>query len=98
MDNAVQDYARSPTLRSPDHYRGGPFTVRHGPGRELQSADYAAPGRGVGATLSAWLTRTAFERGYGTVWPEPGAPGVERVHARIGYRRTGRKLTISLAP
>ncbi|MEU5659879.1 GNAT family N-acetyltransferase [Streptomyces sp. NPDC047737] len=54
--------------------------------------------RGVGAALSAWLTRTAFDRGFHTVWLEPGGPDVERVYAGIGYRRTGEKLNISLDP
>jgi GNAT superfamily N-acetyltransferase len=54
--------------------------------------------RGIGAALSAWLTRTAFERGFHTVWLEPGGPDVERVYAGIGYRRTGEKLNISLGP
>ncbi|MGW0782077.1 GNAT family N-acetyltransferase [Streptomyces sp. NPDC002913] len=54
--------------------------------------------RGVAAALSAWLTRTAFERGFHSVWLEPGGPDVERVYAGIGYRRTGEKLNISLDP
>ncbi|MDX3431516.1 GNAT family N-acetyltransferase [Streptomyces sp. ME01-18a] len=54
--------------------------------------------RGVGAALSAWLTRTAFERGFHAVWLEPGGPDVERIYAGIGYRRTGEKLNISLHP
>ncbi len=45
MANAVQDYARTLTLRSPDHYRVGPFTVRHHPGWELKYANYAIPDR-----------------------------------------------------
>ncbi|MEU1485192.1 GNAT family N-acetyltransferase [Streptomyces sp. NPDC005752] len=248
MDTTIQNYARSNTLRSPDHYRVGPFTVRHNPGWELKFANYAIPDqdaeptegevadlvaafrehgrlprleflpswapavepallaagftvenrapvmactadtllapkpvdglriaepatdaeftsaaavqhtgfggeggpddgeiawlraakdgggvsglatvgglpagaggcsapidgigelaglavaaafrrRGVGAALSAWLTRTAFERGFDAVWLEPGSPDVERVYAGIGYRRTGEKLNISL--
>lgn len=250
MDNAIQNYARSLALRSPDHYRVGPFTVRHNPGWELRFVNYAIPDqgaeptaqeitdlveafrahdrlprleflpawapavepalldagftvesrtpvmacgadgllapkpvdglriaepvtadeftaaaavqhsgfggeggpedgeiawlrgatagggvsalatvaglpagaggcsvpadgigelaglavaetfrrRGIGAALSAWLTRTAFERGFETVWLEPGGPDVERIYASIGYRRTGEKLNISLAP
>ncbi|MBM7437140.1 GNAT family N-acetyltransferase [Streptomyces sp. HB132] len=250
MDTSIQDYARSNTLRSPDHYRVGPFTVRHNPGWELKFANYAIPDqdaepteaevadlvaafrehdrlprleflpswapavepallaagftvenrapvmactadtllapkpvdglriaepatdteftsaaavqhtgfggeggpddgeiawlraategggvsglatvgglpagaggcsapidgigelaglavtdafrrRGVGAALSAWLTRAAFERGFDAVWLEPGSPDVERVYAGIGYRRTGEKLNISLGP
>ncbi|MFJ4838440.1 GNAT family N-acetyltransferase [Streptomyces sp. NPDC088746] len=54
--------------------------------------------RGVGAALSAWLTRAAFERGFTTVWLEPGGPDVERIYAGVGYRRTGEKLNISLGP
>ncbi|MEU0145464.1 GNAT family N-acetyltransferase [Streptomyces sp. NPDC006288] len=54
--------------------------------------------RGVGAALSAWLTRTAFDRGFEAVWLEPGGPEVERIYARIGYRRVGEKLNISLDP
>ncbi|MFH9616915.1 GNAT family N-acetyltransferase [Streptomyces pratensis] len=54
--------------------------------------------RGVGAALSAWLTRTAFDRGFTTVWLEPGGPDVERIYASIGYRRAGEKLNISLGP
>ncbi|MFJ9057660.1 GNAT family N-acetyltransferase [Streptomyces sp. NPDC102409] len=54
--------------------------------------------RGVGAALAAWLTRTAFERGFHTVWLEPGGPDVERIYAGVGYRRTGEKLNISLGP
>ncbi|MFF4244075.1 GNAT family N-acetyltransferase [Streptomyces sp. NPDC001822] len=250
MDTAIQDYARTLTLRSPDHYRVGPFTVRHNPGWELKFANYAIPDRGaeptaqdladlvaafrerdrlprleflpawapavepallaagftvenrapvmacaaegllmpkpvdglrvaepvtdaeftaaaavqhtgfggeggpddgeiawlraasegggvsalatvdgvpagaggcsvpvggigelaglavagafrrrgVGAALSAWLTRTAFARGFDAVWLEPGGPDVERIYAGIGYRRAGEKLNISLDP
>ncbi|MFB8031055.1 MULTISPECIES: GNAT family N-acetyltransferase [unclassified Streptomyces] len=54
--------------------------------------------RGVGAALSVWLTRTAFDRGFDTVWLEPGGPDVERIYAGVGYRRTGEKLNISLDP
>ncbi|WP_327115534.1 GNAT family N-acetyltransferase [Streptomyces sp. NBC_01341] len=250
MDTAIQNYARTHTLRSPDHYRVGPFTVRHNPGWELKFANYAIPNqgaeptageiadlvaafrgrdrlprleflpawapavepallaagftvenrapvmactagellapkpvdglrvsepatdaeftaaaavqhtgfggeggpddgeiawlraasegggvsalatvegvpagaggcsapvdgtgelaglavadafrrRGVGAALSAWLTSTAFDRGFGAVWLEPGGPDVERIYASIGYRRVGEKLNISLDP
>ncbi|MFE9728503.1 GNAT family N-acetyltransferase [Streptomyces sp. NPDC005794] len=62
------------------------------------AVDDAFRRRGVGAALSAWLTRTAFERGFHTVWLEPGGPDVERVYAGIGYRRAGEKLNISLDP
>ncbi|WP_433402184.1 GNAT family N-acetyltransferase [Streptomyces sp. CA-146814] len=45
MANAVQEYARTLTLRSPGHYRVGPFTVRYNPGWELKYANYAIPDR-----------------------------------------------------
>ncbi|EGE42331.1 GNAT family N-acetyltransferase [Streptomyces sp. SID4928] len=45
MATAVQDYARALALLSPDHYRVGPFTVRHNPGWELKYANYAIPDR-----------------------------------------------------
>ncbi|MFD7862679.1 GNAT family N-acetyltransferase [Streptomyces sp. NPDC059783] len=54
--------------------------------------------RGIGAALSAHLTRTAFERGCRVVWLEPGDAEVERIYASIGYRRIGEKLNISLDP
>lgn len=54
--------------------------------------------RGIGAALSAHLTKTAFERGCRVVWLEPGDADVERIYASIGYRRIGEKLNISLDP
>ncbi|MGW1227027.1 GNAT family N-acetyltransferase [Streptomyces sp. NPDC002530] len=54
--------------------------------------------RGIGAALSAHLTRTAFARGCRVVWLEPGDADVERIYASIGYRRIGEKLNISLDP
>ncbi|MFJ7410023.1 GNAT family N-acetyltransferase [Streptomyces sp. NPDC098077] len=50
MANAVQDYARALALRSPDHYRVGPFTVRYNPVWELKYANYAIPDRGAEPT------------------------------------------------
>ncbi|MGX9890451.1 GNAT family N-acetyltransferase [Streptomyces sp. NPDC002276] len=52
--------------------------------------------RGIGATLSAYLTAAVLDRGCRTVWLEPGDPGIERIYARIGYRTVGEKLNISL--
>ncbi|KQX81495.1 GNAT family N-acetyltransferase [Streptomyces clavifer] len=47
LDADVQNYARALTLRAPDHYRIGPFTVRHNPDWELKFANYAIPDRGA---------------------------------------------------
>jgi len=52
--------------------------------------------RGIGAALSAHLTIIALARGGRAVWLEPGDTAVERMYARIGYRRVGEKLNISL--
>ncbi|MEW5543092.1 GNAT family N-acetyltransferase, partial [Streptomyces cyaneofuscatus] len=51
MANAVQEYARTLTLRSSTHYRVGPFTVRHNPGWELKYANYAIPDRDAEPTV-----------------------------------------------
>lgn len=50
MDSDVQNYVRTLTLSSPDHYRVGPFTVRHNPGWELKYANYAIPDQGAEPT------------------------------------------------
>ncbi|EFE77005.1 GNAT family N-acetyltransferase [Streptomyces filamentosus] len=65
MANAVQDYARTLTLRSPGHYRVGPFTVRHNPEWELKYANYAIPDRGAEPTADdvAALVDAFRERG-----------------------------------
>lgn len=69
MANAVQDYARTLTLRSPAHYRVGPFTVRHNPGWELKYANYAIPDRDaeptadeVAALVEAFRVRERLPR------------------------------------
>ncbi|MER5888396.1 GNAT family N-acetyltransferase [Streptomyces sp. NPDC001941] len=53
--------------------------------------------RGIGAAVSAYLTARAFERGCRVVWLEPGDADVERIYAKIGYRRVGDKLDMSLS-
>lgn len=52
--------------------------------------------RGIGAVVSAFLTARALDRGSRTVWLEPGDPHIQRIYERIGYRRVGEKLNISL--
>ncbi|MFD8057997.1 GNAT family N-acetyltransferase [Streptomyces cyaneofuscatus] len=65
MANAVQEYARTLTLRSSTHYRVGPFTVRHNPGWELRYANYAIPDRDAEPTAEdvAALVDAFRERG-----------------------------------
>ncbi|MGW8949926.1 GNAT family N-acetyltransferase [Streptomyces sp. NPDC055709] len=52
--------------------------------------------RGIGAAVSAFLTATAFGRGIGTVWLEPGDAAVERIYAGIGYHRVAEKADFIL--
>ncbi|MFF8711926.1 GNAT family N-acetyltransferase [Streptomyces sp. NPDC015184] len=43
MDVDVQTHARTLALRSPDHLRVGPFTVRYNPDWSIKYANYAIP-------------------------------------------------------
>jgi GNAT superfamily N-acetyltransferase len=52
--------------------------------------------RGVGAGVTALLTRTAFDRGLECVWLTPAGPDQERMYSTVGYRSTGEMLFISL--
>ncbi|WP_326652038.1 MULTISPECIES: GNAT family N-acetyltransferase [unclassified Streptomyces] len=50
MDLDVQNYVRTLTLRSPDHVRVGPFTVRYNPDWAIPPANYAIPDHGAEPT------------------------------------------------
>ncbi|MFD9221268.1 GNAT family N-acetyltransferase [Streptomyces sp. NPDC060064] len=50
MDVDVQNYVRTLTLRSPDHVRVGPFTVRYNPNWAIPPANYAIPDHGAEPT------------------------------------------------
>lgn len=52
--------------------------------------------RGIGAAVTALLTRTAFESGLDCAWLSPAGPDQERLYASIGYQSTGEMLFISL--
>ena len=61
----------------------------------------SAPGRntgdeGVAAGVVASLTEAMFARGNTSVWLEYGGDGSRRVYERIGYRRGGRRLYVSI--
>ncbi|MFJ4969375.1 GNAT family N-acetyltransferase [Streptomyces sp. NPDC088755] len=89
MANSVQDYARTLTLRSPTHYRVGPFTVRHDPGWELKYANYAIPDRetepmadDVAALIEAFRERRRLPRlEFLPTW----APAVEPALLAAGF-------------
>lgn len=52
MDADVQSHSRTLALRSPDHLRVGPFTVRHNPDWQLKYANYAIPDQGAEPTAA----------------------------------------------
>ncbi|MFF9348129.1 GNAT family N-acetyltransferase [Streptomyces sp. NPDC014734] len=52
MDLDIQTHARMLALRSPDHLRVGPFTVRHNPNWSLKYANYAIPDRDAEPTAA----------------------------------------------
>jgi predicted GNAT family acetyltransferase len=54
--------------------------------------------RGIGATVTAALTRAAFEDGLDCVWLAPAGPTQERMYASIGYRSLGEVLYILKEP
>ncbi|MFJ9981791.1 GNAT family N-acetyltransferase [Streptomyces cyaneofuscatus] len=89
MANAVQEYARTLTLRSSTHYRVGPFTVRYNPGWELKYANYAIPDRDaeptaddVAALVDAFRERRRLPRlEFLPAW----APAVEPALLAAGF-------------
>ena len=50
--------------------------------------------RGIGAAVTAALTRAAFDDGLECVWLSPAGPDQERLYASIGYRSCGEMLFI----
>ncbi len=102
MANAVQDYARTLTLRSPAHYRVGPFTVRHNPGWELKYANYAIPDREaeptadeVAALVDAFRKRARLPRlEFLPAW----APAVEPALLAAGFTVEHRAPLLACAP
>ncbi|MGW5349059.1 GNAT family N-acetyltransferase [Streptomyces sp. NPDC004031] len=53
-------------------------------------------GRGIAAAVTADLTSALFASGASSVWLESSGPDAARVYARIGFRRTGTRLYLSL--
>ena len=50
--------------------------------------------RGIGAAVTAALTRAAFDDGLECVWLSPAGPEQERLYATVGYRSSGEVLFI----
>ncbi|MFJ4966214.1 Acetyltransferase (GNAT) family protein [Streptomyces sp. ADI96-02] len=102
MAIAVQEYSRALTLRTPDHYRVGPFTVRHNPGWELKYANYAIPDRDarptpddVAALVEAFRERARLPRlEFLPAW----APAVEPALLAAGFTVEKRAPLLACAP
>ncbi|MFC9857316.1 MULTISPECIES: GNAT family N-acetyltransferase [unclassified Streptomyces] len=102
MDIDVQDYARTLALRSPDHYRVGPFTVRHNPLWELKYANYAIPDRGAEPTaaevtslIGAFRERERLPR---LEFLPDWAPAVEPALLAAGFTVENRAPILACAP
>jgi ribosomal protein S18 acetylase RimI-like enzyme len=50
--------------------------------------------RGIGAAVTAALTRAAFDDGLACVWLAPAGPEQERLYTTVGYRSAGEMLFI----
>ncbi|WP_371776590.1 GNAT family N-acetyltransferase [Streptomyces sp. NBC_01438] len=102
MDFDVQTHARTLALRSPDHYRVGPFTVRHNVNWSLKYANYAIPDQGaepapgeLDALIAAFRERDRMPRlEYLPGW----APAVEPALLAAGFTVENRAPILACAP
>ncbi|MGC5003330.1 GNAT family N-acetyltransferase [Streptomyces sp. NBC_00353] len=102
MDADVQSHSRTLALRSPDHLRVGPFTVRHNPGWQLKYANYAIPDQGaeptaadVQALIAAFRERDRMPR---LEYLPSGAPAVEPALIAAGFTVENRAPILACAP
>ncbi|MFF0285277.1 GNAT family N-acetyltransferase [Streptomyces sp. NPDC005262] len=102
MDADVQSHARTLALRSPDHLRIGPFTVRHNPGWQLKYANYAIPDQGaeptaadVQALIAAFRERDRMPR---LEYLPGGAPAVEPALLAAGFTVENRAPILACTP
>ncbi|SDK60620.1 Acetyltransferase (GNAT) family protein [Glycomyces sambucus] len=56
------------------------------------AVDPDVQGRGIGAAITAHLTRAAHDAGVGVVWLDPSGDTAQRLYERAGYRVVGEKL------
>ncbi|MGW2177385.1 GNAT family N-acetyltransferase [Streptomyces sp. NPDC001732] len=102
MDVDVQTHARTLALRSPDHFRVGPFTVRYNPDWSIKYANYAIPDQSaeptpgeLDALIAAFrehdrLPRLEFLPGW--------APAVEPALLAAGFTVENRAPILACAP
>jgi GNAT superfamily N-acetyltransferase len=102
MDADVQSHTRTLALRSPDHLRIGPFTVRHNPDWQLKYANYAIPDQGaeptaadVQALIAAFRERDRMPR---LEYLPGGAPAVEPALLAAGFTVENRAPILACSP
>ncbi|MFF2331036.1 MULTISPECIES: GNAT family N-acetyltransferase [unclassified Streptomyces] len=102
MDADVQTHARTLALRSPDHLRVGPFTVRYNPNWSIKYANYAIPDQDAEPTAEDVDALIAVFREHGRL-PRleflPGwAPAVEPALLAAGFTVENRAPILACAP
>ncbi|MET7859545.1 GNAT family N-acetyltransferase [Streptomyces sp. NPDC005318] len=89
MDADVQSHIRTLALRSPDHLRIGPFTIRYNPNWSLKYANYAIPDHDAEPTAADVRALVAAFRERGRMprleYLPGGAPAVEPALAAAGF-------------
>ncbi|WP_405999051.1 GNAT family N-acetyltransferase [Streptomyces sp. NBC_00829] len=102
MDVDVQNYVRSLTLRSPDHVRVGPFTIRYNPDWAIPPANYAIPDQGAEPTAAEVAALIAVfrerERTPRLEFLPSCAPEVEPALADAGFTVDRRAPLLACAP
>ncbi|MEU2667489.1 GNAT family N-acetyltransferase [Streptomyces sp. NPDC007164] len=102
MDADVQTHARTLALRSPDHLRVGPFTVRYNPNWSIKYANYAIPDQDAEPTPADLDALVAAFREHDRL-PRleflPGsAPAVEPALLAAGFTVENRAPVMACAP
>ncbi|MFB7912352.1 GNAT family N-acetyltransferase [Streptomyces sp. NPDC056061] len=102
MDLEVQTHARTLALRSPDHLRIGPFTVRYNPNWSIKYANYAIPDRDAeptAADLDALVEAFRAHERLPRLEFLPGwAPAVEPALLAAGFTVESRTPIMACAP
>ncbi|WP_406303400.1 GNAT family N-acetyltransferase [Streptomyces sp. NBC_00879] len=102
MDVDVQNYVRTLALRSPDHVRVGPFTVRYDPNWAIPPVNYAIPDHGaeptteeIGALIAVFRERDRMPR---LEFLPSCAPEVEPALLAAGFAVVNRAPLLACAP
>ncbi|MFI1398892.1 GNAT family N-acetyltransferase [Streptomyces sp. NPDC020681] len=102
MELDVQNYVRTLALRSPDHVRVGPFTVRYNPNWPIPPANYAVPDHDaaptpeeIDALIAVFRERDRVPR---LEFLPSCAPEVEPALLAAGFAVTGRAPLLACSP